>query len=200
MGFISLGNTDQLILEIPTERTENWAQRVKDNFVLKIVEHDHSGNGMGAPLGGAALADGSVNGIKFLLQNNQSLRSEGSTPSNIIDLFRLTVAEKLEIQATVVSATVENISLDRIIGKELVVPVTTTATLTITGGAGGRLEYSATSASGTQVGTLSFVNSGPVSKEYVGDILDIDIVVNGTDLEITPNDNDTTFKILKKVL
>lgn len=200
MGYINLGTLDQLQVEIPTERQEDWAQRLKDNFVIKIVEHDHSGNGKGAPLGANSLADGAVDGLKIRLKNGQPLQGEGSTTGLVIDILQVNANNTLDILTDIDSATIETLTVDSIVGKELVILNTTTQSITMNGSVGGRIEYTATSTTGNQSGNIIYTNDGCVSVDYVGADLDFDVAVNTNNIDITVNDADTTFKIVKVVL
>lgn len=97
MAYIVLGSLNQLQLQIPTEGTKDWGNNLKDNFVIKIVEHDHSGNGKGAPLGINSFADNIVNDIKIRLRNDQFLRARNSSNTGDINILKVAPNNAIEI-------------------------------------------------------------------------------------------------------
>lgn len=47
MPLITLGDSTKLIIKLPSKGDTGWADDFKNEFALKLVEHDHSGNGLG---------------------------------------------------------------------------------------------------------------------------------------------------------
>ena len=105
MAYILLGNTNQLQLEIPTEDTKDWGTRLKDNFVIKIIEHDHSGNGKGVQLGITAFPDNLINDIKIRLRNDQFLRARNSSNTGDVNLIKANSSNNIELGGSLESIT-----------------------------------------------------------------------------------------------
>lgn len=108
MSFISLGTEDQLQIRIPIQRSTGWAQELIEEFFQKVVEHDHSGNGKGVPLGAGALADNSVTNLSIRLNNNEFLRSRNTADDADIDIVKVNTSNEIELGASVVSLDISN--------------------------------------------------------------------------------------------
>ena len=109
MAYITLGNLNQLQLQIPTENTKDWGTNLKDNFVIKLVEHDHSGNGKGAPLGISSFADNVINDVKIRLRTNNYLRSRNAANTGDVNVIKANGSNNIEIgDATALQSTIIN--------------------------------------------------------------------------------------------
>lgn len=110
MAYITLGNLNQLQLEIPTEGTKDWGNRLRDNFIIKLVEHDHSGNGKGAPLGISSFADNIINDVKIRLTNDNYLRSRNSGNTADVNLIKanssnnIVIGDSTALQSTIINS------------------------------------------------------------------------------------------------
>lgn len=99
MPFISVGAGDDLILQIPTNRTTNWGANFKDNFAQVVAEHDHSGSGRGRLLSGTSIANDSLNGSKLLLLNEEYLRGRNAADSANINIIKVNNLDNLTLGA-----------------------------------------------------------------------------------------------------
>ena len=108
MAYTVLGSLNQLQLQIPTEGTKDWGNNLKNNFVIKIVEHDHSGNGKGAPLGINSFADNIINDVKIRLRNDQFLRSRNSTNTGDVNLIKATSGNFVQLGDTGVGVRIQD--------------------------------------------------------------------------------------------
>lgn len=97
MPFINIGTGDDLILELPTRRTQNWNDNYRDNFALPVAEHDHTGGGKGRKITTNAIADNAVNDLKILLQNDGYLRGRNAADDGNINIIKVNTSNKLEI-------------------------------------------------------------------------------------------------------
>lgn len=70
MPFITLGSTSELQIKVPTVGTTDWGDTLRTDTFLKIAEHDHSGSGNGANIGGGSIANDSITGAKIRLAND----------------------------------------------------------------------------------------------------------------------------------
>ena len=94
MPFLTVGtNNDDLTLQVPAKRTTDWANEFLDNFVRRIVDHDHSGNGRGKQLTTMALADNSVTSSQILLSDGTALQWQDTSTGNAVDIISYTQAE-----------------------------------------------------------------------------------------------------------
>ena len=112
MGYITLGAQHDLQIEIPTQRTENWADRIRDNFYIRVVEHDHTGFGKGRPLGANSIANGAIDGEKILLKNDEFLQSAGVTTSSTVDIFKINIDDRIEQGASFEYVTINAVNAD----------------------------------------------------------------------------------------
>jgi hypothetical protein len=101
MPFIDIGSGDDLVLSIPTRRTENWNDEFKTNFALVIAEHDHSGSGNGRPIAAISIDANAVTGAKIRLANNEELRARNNAGSADINILKVTTADKVSIETDI---------------------------------------------------------------------------------------------------
>lgn len=183
MGYINVGTTDQLILELPTDRTTDWGQRFKENFVKPLVDHDHSGNGKGRRLGASALEDGSINGIKILLNNEEYFRARSDAASNLIlDVFKVDVTNTLVFELptsfnNTVTFNSPPILVEKVINQPTTSVVNDATTYNIIDLSSYTtkkiiIDYTLTSSTGDQTGTIT---SNPVEDSLSIDYIGIDI-------------------------
>ena len=102
MAFRPLGTINQLQIEIPDAGTKNWNNEFRDRFFIKVVEHDHSGGGKGAPLGVSSIADNAIGSLKILLSNNQFLRGRNAAANADVNILRVNPSDQLEINPPVI--------------------------------------------------------------------------------------------------
>ena len=96
MPFINVGSGNDLILETPTNRTQNWDSRFKSNFTTPITIHDHTGSGKGRLITTAALTVNSVTGVKIRLDNDEYLRARNAANSANLNLIKANTSDKLD--------------------------------------------------------------------------------------------------------
>jgi len=103
MPFLTVGtNNDDLTLQVPAKRTTDWANEFLDNFVRKIVNHDHSGNGRGKQLTSMALAANSVTQNQILLSDGSALQWQNPNTGNATDIISYSDADnKITITGTI---------------------------------------------------------------------------------------------------
>lgn len=88
MPFLTVGTNDNdLTLQVPTKRTTDWANEFLDNFVKKIVDHDHTGNGRGKQLGTGAIADNAITSSQILLSDGTALQWQDPDTGNPVDII-----------------------------------------------------------------------------------------------------------------
>lgn len=97
MPYLDIGTGDDLIVQIPTDRTKNWGTNFRNNFALKIAEHDHSGSGRGRPISTAGIANNSITGAKILLANDEYLRGRNNADSADVNIIKVDTADKINI-------------------------------------------------------------------------------------------------------
>lgn len=96
MPFINIGSGDDLILQIPTRRTQNWNDEFKNNFATVAAEHDHTGTGKGRKIATNAINDDAVNDLKILLQNDGYLRGRNFADDGNINIIKVNASDQLE--------------------------------------------------------------------------------------------------------
>jgi|GEM_PF-6966363 len=112
MAFFTLGEDDDLQLEVPTIKEKNWGQRVLENLLTRIVEHDHTGSGKGRPIGANSLANDGIDGTKLLLNNNESLRAKSTLVGTILNLLKLNTNNNIEVEQPIEKINLLPISSD----------------------------------------------------------------------------------------
>lgn len=142
MSFINLGNSNQLQIKIPIKGTTGWSDELRAEFFQKLVEHDHSGNGKGAPIGPNSLGPDTVTGANIRLANDQFLRSRNAADDGDINILKVNGSNLIELGTSVVSLTTTG---DVTVGNDL--DVTTNATI------GGALDITGDSSSRTHTYT-----------------------------------------------
>lgn len=97
MPYITLGESSELQIVIPTIGSTDWGDRLRTDTFLKIAQHDHSGSGNGSQLGTGSLAADSVTGAKIRLDNDEYLRSRNFANSADINMIKIDTADKLVV-------------------------------------------------------------------------------------------------------
>lgn len=95
MPFITISNG--LTLKVPTRGTTDWDQEFLDNFATPISNHQHTGSGDGAQLGGGSIQDDSLDDRKIRLRNDQYFRSRNAAGAADVNLLKLNADDELEI-------------------------------------------------------------------------------------------------------
>lgn len=86
MPFITISNG--LTLQVPTRGTTDWDTEFLNNFATPISEHQHTGSGDGAQLGGGSIQDDSLDDRKLRLRTNQYFRSRNAAGDGDINLLK----------------------------------------------------------------------------------------------------------------
>ena len=97
MPFINIGSGAELIVSIPTKKTQNWNDDFRDNFATPLAQHDHTGSGKGRLIATAAIAADAVDGTKLLLDNDQFLRGRNAADSGNINIIKVNSSDKLAL-------------------------------------------------------------------------------------------------------
>lgn len=110
MSFIDIGDPsgDILYFKYPIAGTTLWASDIRDLLFLRLRDHDHSGNGLGKKLGPNAFDNDILDGSKFRLNNQQSLRSRNGAGNGDINILKVTAQDLLEIITPVQQLTLAN--------------------------------------------------------------------------------------------
>ena len=108
MPFINIGSGSDLIVQLPTKRTQNWNDEYLTNFATPIAEHDHTGTGSGRLITTAAITADSVNGSKILLANLEYLKGRNAANSANINLIQVNASDKINIGADLANAALIN--------------------------------------------------------------------------------------------
>lgn len=93
-----------LTIKSPTRGTRNYEQTMRTDTYQKISEHDHSGGGRGAQLGGGAIANDGLNDLKIKLRNNQYLRARNFADNADINILKVNAADNIQLGANIHSA------------------------------------------------------------------------------------------------
>jgi hypothetical protein len=100
MPFITL--TGGLTLKVPTRGTTDWDTEFLNNFATPISNHQHTGSGDGAPLGGGSLQDDSLDDRKVRLRTDKYLRSRNNAGDGDIDIIKSNSDDELELADEVI--------------------------------------------------------------------------------------------------
>ena len=101
MPFINVGSGNDLILELPTDRTQVWGTRFKTNFATPIAEHNHTGSGNGRKLGAGSFSADSITDVEILLSNNSYLRGRNAADSADVNIIKVNASDKLETEVAI---------------------------------------------------------------------------------------------------
>lgn len=108
MPFINVGSGNDVILEIPTDRTNVWGTRFKNNFATPIAEHDHSGSGKGRLLTASSFSANSISGAKIRLLNNEYLRARDAGNTADVNIIKVNASDELEFGIDLATLNVKN--------------------------------------------------------------------------------------------
>lgn len=89
MAFITLGNSQQLQIKVPSPGDTGWADVMRTDTFLKIAEHLHTGSGDGAQLGTGSLLADAITGAKIRLDNDEYIRARNAADSANINLIKV---------------------------------------------------------------------------------------------------------------
>ena len=96
MPFITIGSGADLILSLPTIRTQNWNDNYRTSFAIPVSDHDHTGAGKGRLIATAAIAADAVNGSKIRLANNEYLKARNNADDANINMIKVNASDQLE--------------------------------------------------------------------------------------------------------
>jgi len=113
-NFISLGTVDQLQIQIPRKNSVDWADSLRDLFFLKVVEHDHTGNGRGAKLGAGSFGDNSVTDLAIRLRAEEWLRSRDNDNTADLNIIGLDANDKIRLGEQVSEISLTPVNTDPI--------------------------------------------------------------------------------------
>ena len=97
MPYFNVGSGADLILELPTRRTQNWNDNYLTNFTTPITQHDHTGSGKGRLIATAAISANAINGTKILLANDEYLRGRNNADSANVNIIKVNASDKIEL-------------------------------------------------------------------------------------------------------
>ena len=100
MPFITISNG--LTLQVPTRGTTDWDTEFLNNFATPISEHQHTGNGDGAQLGGGSIQDDSLDDRKMRLRTNEYFRSRNNAGDGDINLIKADASDQVTIGSQIV--------------------------------------------------------------------------------------------------
>lgn len=202
MAFITLGTTDDLQIQIPTKRTTAWADTLKNEFFIKVVEHDHTGGGRGRQLGGASLADNTITAAKIRLLNDEFLRATDSAGTGDVSLIKANSSDQIEFGADIASANVLNLTspstnvdtstVDKILTDNSVSidSATTSTIVSIDTTKSQTIDYRIEFESSSQTGTL-VVSGTDVQDEFVGTDHGFPFSLSGSDVQLDTSSSGT---------
>ena len=99
MPFITLGSASELQIKVPTVGTTDWGDTLRTDTFLKIAEHDHSGSGNGANIGGGSIANDSITGAKIRLANDEYLKARNFLDNANVNIIKIGTSDDIELGA-----------------------------------------------------------------------------------------------------
>lgn len=110
---ITIGTDSDLQVQIPVQGTFIWASIFREEFVRKIVEHNHSGAaGQGRRLGAGSLDANIVTDSEIRLRNNEYLRARNAADDGDVNLLRLNSLDVIEIAQDLGLVSIEVVDAD----------------------------------------------------------------------------------------
>lgn len=210
--FITLGDTDELQIRVPIDGQTGWGPQLIEEFVRRLVEHDHSGvDGRGVAITGAGLAIDSVDGARLRLLNNQFLRARNAADSGDVNIVKINADNEIEFGAPFASVLIAEATIDALSSNTAdidnllkqvttasnpleVAPnnaVTTTSVIVCSSTQVATLSYKIERGGLYQSGSLECIGSTNVlSEEFTGPDLGVTFTLSTTnELIITTTDN-----------
>ena len=100
MPFITISGG--LTLKVPTRGTTDWDTEFLNEFATPISNHQHTGSGDGAQLGGGSLQDDSLDDRKIRLRNNEPLRSRNFAGSGDVNILKVNASDEIEVESAAI--------------------------------------------------------------------------------------------------